>query len=116
MLLQHVAIIITTLMWFTLITPGVASTGVLQTPEEVKVSGNAMQLTEDIIKQEIHSNLLKVYLGLTPEYAASSCKQIAELKSHYITLGTTGYGEHQELWVSTVRWTLTMYLISLEAG
>ena len=70
-------------MCFTLITPGAASTGVLQAAEEVKVSSNAMQLIEDIIKQEIHSNLLKMYLGLAPEYAASSCKQIAELKSHY---------------------------------
>ena len=73
------AVLITTIMCFTFTT---ASTGVLQTAE-VKVSNNALQLIEDIIKQEIHSNLMKMYLGLAPGYAASSCKQIAELKLHY---------------------------------
>ena len=75
-------LLIVTIVYFTLILTGTASTGVLQ-PTQVKVSSNALQLIEDIIKQEIHSNLAKTYLGLAPEYAASSCKQIAELKPHY---------------------------------
>ena len=76
------AVLIATIVCFTLTLTGTASTGVLQ-PTEVKVSSNALQLIEDIIKQEIHSNLVKTYLGLAPEYAASSCKQIADLKPHY---------------------------------
>ena len=55
------AILITTIVHFT----GAASTGgtaAFQTAE-VKVSSNALQLIEDIIKQEIHSNLVKTYLG-----------------------------------------------------
>ena len=75
------AILITTIVRFT----GAASTAgaaAFQTAE-VKVSSNALQLIEDIIKQEIHSNLVKRYLGLAPEYAAFSCKQIAELKPDY---------------------------------
>ena len=70
------AVLIATIVCFTLTLTGTASTGVLQ-PTQVKVSSNALQLIEDIIKQEIHSNLVKTYLGLAPGYAAYSCKQIA---------------------------------------
>ena len=76
------AVLIATIVCFTHTLTGTTSTGVLQ-PTQVKVGRNALQLIEDIIKQEIHSNLVKTYLGLAPEYAASSCKQIAELKPHY---------------------------------
>ena len=72
-------ILITTIACFT---GAVATGGALQTAE-VRVSSNALQLIEDIIKKEIHTNLMKMYLGLAPEYAASSCKQIAELKPEY---------------------------------
>ena len=73
------AIFITAIACFT---GAVATSEALQTAE-VRVSSNALQLIEDIIKKEIHSNLVKKYLGLAPEYAASSCKQIAELKPEY---------------------------------
>ena len=73
------ALLITTIVYFT---GAVATGGALQTAE-VRVSSNTLQLIEDIIKQEVHSNLVKTYLGLAPEYAASSCKQIAELKPDY---------------------------------
>ena len=63
-------------------TGAVATGGALQTAE-VRVSSNALQLIENIIKKEIHTNLMKTYLGLAPEYAASSCKQVAELKPEY---------------------------------
>ena len=73
------AILITAIACFT----GAASTGGALQTADVKVSSDALQLIEDIIKKEIHSNLVKMYLGLAPEYAASSCKQIAELKPDY---------------------------------
>ena len=50
---------------------------------EVKISNKALDLIKNIIENEIYINLVKTYLGLTPDYAAVSCKQIAELKPHY---------------------------------
>ena len=73
------AILITAIACFT----GAAATGGALQTAEVTVSSNALQLIEDIVKKEIHSNLVKMYIGLAPEYAASSCKQIAELKPEY---------------------------------
>ncbi|MCG8623212.1 MAG: hypothetical protein MJE68_14605, partial [Proteobacteria bacterium] len=63
-------------------TGAVATSGALHTAEVI-VCSNTLQLIEDIIKKEIHSNLVEMYLGLAPEFAASSCKQIAELKPAY---------------------------------
>jgi hypothetical protein len=79
---------------------GAASTSVALETAEVKVSSDALQLIEDIIKQEIHSNLVKMYLGLAPEYAASSCKQIAELKPDY----NSGY-----YWIQGVSGAMGVY-------
>ena len=38
---------------------------------------------EELIKQEVTNSLLKTYLGLSPEYTATSCKQMAELRPDY---------------------------------
>ena len=76
----HRAIIISITLHF-ILTNGASSR--LPQPTAVKVSDNTLQLIEDIIAQEIHSTLVKMYLGLSPEYAATSCKQIAELKPSY---------------------------------
>ena len=76
----HRAIIISITLNF-ILTNGASSR--LPQPTAVKVSDNTLQLIEDIIVQEIHSTLVKTYLGLSPEYAATSCKQIAELKPSY---------------------------------
>ena len=66
------------------VTSGAPSTELLRYQQtEVKVSSKALELIENIIKNEIYTNLVKTYLGLTPNYAAISCKQIAELKPHY---------------------------------
>ena len=62
-------------------TNGAPSTELLRYQQtEVKVSSKALELLENIIKNEIYTNLVKTYLGLTPDYAAVSCKQIAEFK------------------------------------
>ena len=63
---------------------GAPSTELLRYQQsEVKISNKALDLIKNIIENEIYINLVKTYLGLTPDYAAVSCKQIAELKPHY---------------------------------
>ena len=47
------------------------------------VSQKAISGIEEIIKQEVLNNLPRVHLGLAPDYAATSCKQRAELKPQY---------------------------------
>ena len=66
------------------LTNGAPSTELLRYQQsEVKVSSKALKLIENTIKNEIYTNLVKTHLGLTPDCAAVSCKQIAELKPHY---------------------------------
>ena len=38
---------------------------------------------EDLVKQEVLSSLYRAYLGLSPDYPASSCKQLAQLRPDY---------------------------------
>ena len=59
------------------------------------VSDEALEKIEEIIEEEIVDNLAVRYLGLTPNSAASSCNQIAQLKpgydsGYYWIKGTSG--------------------------
>ncbi len=40
---------------------------------------------KDLVKQEVISSLYRAYLGLSPDYPASSCKQIAEKRPDYVS-------------------------------
>ena len=51
--------------------------------EEPVVSEEALEEIEEIIEEEIAKNLISAHLGVSPEYAAISCKQIGELKPGY---------------------------------
>ncbi len=51
------------------------------------VSQSTINEIEERVKQEVFSSLYRAYLGLSPDYPASSCKQLAELRPDY----TSGY-------------------------
>ena len=51
--------------------------------EEPVVSEEALEEIEEIIEGEIAKNLISAHLGVSPEYAAVSCRQIGELRPGY---------------------------------
>ena len=51
--------------------------------EEPVVSEEALEEIEEIIEGEIAKNLISAHLGVSPEYAAASCRQIGELRPGY---------------------------------
>ena len=53
------------------------------TKEELGLSAKAINSIKKIVEKEVYSNVLNAYLGLTPELAATSCKEIADKKPSY---------------------------------
>ena len=51
--------------------------------EDVKVSSDSIAKIKQVIEDEITSHITKTRLGLAPQYAALSCKQLAEQMPHY---------------------------------
>ena len=49
--------------------------------DKVEISSEVIDKIEKMIEDEVRSNVVKAYLGLFPEVAATSCKEIAEIKS-----------------------------------
>ena len=47
------------------------------------VSLTTINEIEELVKQEVFTSLYKAYLGLSPDYPATSCKEIAELRPDY---------------------------------
>ncbi len=49
------------------------------------VSQSTIDEIEDLVKQEVISSLYRAHLGLSPNYPASSCKQLAEKRPDYVS-------------------------------
>ena len=63
--------------------------------DKVPISSGVFDKIEQTIKDEIRSNVVNAYLGLFPEVAAASCKEIGEIKpdyhsGYYWIIGTAG--------------------------
>ena len=53
------------------------------TQEGLGVSAKAINSIKKIVEKEVYFSVLNAYLGLTPELAATSCKEIADKKPSY---------------------------------